>query len=420
MKVVHLSTSDLAGGAAIACKRIVDAQAMGGIDSSLIVQKKISSDPKVYSTTTTPLSKLNYNLRMILDEAFIRLLTNKERGRFSYPGIGLEISQHTIIKEADIINLQWINGGFLSLNTIKKIGGLGKPIVWTFHDIWSFTGGCHYFGDCEKFLTECQNCPALKFSSDKDLSNKIFNQKRLIFDKLNLTVVTTSTWLASETSRSKLLGTKRIEVIPTPIDSEKYKPIDKREARERLRLGSEKKIILFGAMNLNDERKGIRYLISALQILKKMGENLEIELVVFGKLDERVLTKVPYRVNQLGKLKSEDEIVLAYNSADVFVAPSLEDNLPNTIMESMSCGTPVVAFNAGGIPDMIDNNQNGILAKLKSSDELADGILMALSDDELRKRMSQESRKQVLKNFNSELIANKYKELYSSLIENRT
>lgn len=416
MKVVHLSTSDLAGGAAIACKRIVDAQSLHGIDSSLLVQKKISSDPKVYSTTTSPLSKLNYTLRMLLDEGFIRLLTNKGRGRFSYPFIGIDISSQPLIKDADIINLQWINGGFLSLKSLERIGKLGKPIVWTFHDMWAFTGGCHYVGDCEKFIAECRSCPALKISSYEDLSNKIFNQKQSIFEKLNLTIVTTSRWLANETSRSKLLKEKRVEVIPTPINSEKYKPTDLKEAREKFSLDSEKKIILFGAMNANDERKGFRYLIEALNILKAKSKNLEIELAVFGKLDDSVLAKVPFKVNQLGKLKNEEEIVSAYNSADVFVAPSLEDNLPNTIMESMSCGTPVVAFNAGGIPDMIDNNQNGILAKLKSSAELAEGILKILSDDELRKRMSEESRKKVLKNFNSELVVKKYKELYNNLI----
>ena len=419
MKVVHLSTSDLSGGAAIACKRILDAQAKNGIDSALLVQKKISSDPKVYSTTTNLFSTLHYNLRFVLDEGYIRLLTNQSRGRFSNPVFGIDISSYPFIVKADVINLQWINGGFLSLNTLRKIGSLGKPIVWTFHDMWAFTGGCHYVGDCKKYLEECKNCPALKLSSGKDLSNKIFNHKRSIFNNLNLTIVTTSRWLANEASRSKLLKDKRVEVIPTPIDFEKYKLIKKKEAREKLKLDSEKKIILFGAMNANDERKGFRYLIEALNILKTISRNLEIELAVFGKLDESVSTKIPYKVNQLGKLKREDEIVSAYNSADIFVAPSLEDNLPNTIMESMSCGTPVVAFNAGGIPDMIDNNRNGILAELKSSDELAKGLCKVLSENELRKKMSEESRGKVLKYFNPQVVASKYKDLYSSLVKNR-
>lgn len=420
MKVVHLSTSDLSGGAAIACKRIVDAQAKNGIDSALLVQKKISSDPKVYSTTTNLFSTLHYNLRFVLDEGYIRLLTNQSRGRFSNPVFGIDISSYPFIVKADVINLQWINGGFLSLNTLRKIGSLGKPIVWTFHDMWAFTGGCHYVGDCKKYLEECKNCPALKLSSGKDLSNKIFNHKRSIFNKLSLTIVTTSRWLASEASRSKLLEEKRVHIIPTPIDSLIYRPIDKNLAREKLRLSSGKKIILFGAMNLNDERKGFHYLIEALKVIKTLSGNSEIELAVFGKLDERALSRIPFKVNQLGQLKTEDEIVAAYNSADVFVAPSLEDNLPNTIMESMACGTPVVAFDIGGIPDIVDNGKNGILTKLKSVEELAGGVLKIISDDDLQGKMSIASREKILNAFDQVSVVGKYKVLYNNLIQNLT
>jgi glycosyltransferase involved in cell wall biosynthesis len=420
MKVIHVSSSDMAGGAAIACKRIVDAQALNGIDASLIVQKKISSDPKVYPASISQSSKLHYLIRLILDEGFIRLLTNQERGRFSNPVIGIDISEHPRIVSSDVINLQWINGGFISLNSIEKISQLGKPIVWTLHDMWAFTGGCHYVGDCDKFLSECKNCPALKLSSGKDLSNKIFNRKREIFNKLNLTIVTTSRWLASEASRSKLLKEKRVHIIPTPIDSQIYQPINKNLAREKLSLSSGKKIILFGAMNLNDERKGFRYLIEALKVIKTLSGNSEIELAVFGKLDESALSRIPFKVNQLGQLKTEDEIVAAYNSADVFVAPSLEDNLPNTIMESMACGTPVVAFDIGGIPDMVDNGKNGILTKLKSVEELAGGILKIISDDDLQGKMSIASREKIVNVFSQASVVGKYKVLYNNLIQNLT
>ncbi len=416
MKVAHLSTSDLSGGAAIACKRIVDAQALNGIDSNLLVQKKISSDPRVYSTTQNFLSKLNYNLRLILDEGFIRLLTNQSRGRFSNPVFGTDITSHPLISESDIINLQWVNGGFLSLDTLRKIGSLGKPIFWTFHDMWAFTGGCHYVSDCQNYLTECGNCPALKFGSKNDLSYRIFNRKKKIYDKLNITIVTTSKWLASEASNSALLKTRKVFVIPTPIDSELFKPCDKKASRRKLNLPYDKKIILFGAMNLKDERKGFKYLIEATQIINELNELPDIELAVFGKIDERVLSSIPYKVNQLGQLKTENEIISAYNSADIFVAPSLEDNLPNTIMESMACGTPVVAFNIGGIPDMIDDGQNGILTKLKSSENLANGIRIVLSDEDLLKKFSLSSREKVVRVFNQKVIAEKYFETYKSFL----
>jgi glycosyltransferase involved in cell wall biosynthesis len=418
MKVVHLSTSDLSGGAAIACKRIVDAQASNGIESNLLVQKKLSSDPRVYSTTKNLFSKLHYNLRLVFDEGYIRVLTNQNRGRFSNPVFGTDITNHPLITRADIINLQWINGGFISLETLSKIGNLGKPIVWTFHDMWAFTGGCHYVSDCQNYLTECRNCPALKFSSTSDVSNRIFNKKKELYEKLNLTIVTTSRWLANEASRSALLKTKKVYVIPTPINSVKFKPINKKVVREKLNLPIEKKIILFGAMNLKDERKGFYYLVEALKYIKNINSDLEIELAVFGKIDESVLSSIPFKVNQLGSLKNDDQIVSAYNSADAFVAPSLEDNLPNTIMESMACGTPVVAFNTGGIPDMVVNGVNGFLTQLQSTNGLAEDILKILLNDNHRNKMSEAAREKVLRDFNPEVITSKYRDLYKSLIQN--
>jgi glycosyltransferase involved in cell wall biosynthesis len=288
------------------------------------------------------------------------------------------------------------------------------------HDMWAFTGGCHYVSDCKNYLTECRNCPALKFQSNIDTSYRIFNQKRELYNNLNLTIVTTSRWLAGEASNSTLLKNKKVYVIPTPIDSELFKPYDKNTCRRKLNLPDDKKIILIGAMNLKDDRKGFKYLIEALQNINKFNESIDFELAVFGKLDESVLTSIPIKVNQLGQLRTENEIVLAYNSADVFVAPSLEDNLPNTIMESMACGTPVVAFNAGGIPDMIDDGRNGILAGLKSVDSLAAGVVKLLTDEALRIKMSEASREKVLAVFNQAAVAGEYKQLYTSLIQNNT
>ena len=185
-----------------------------------------------------------------------------------------------------------------------------------------------------------------------------------------------------------------------------------------MRLPLDKKLVLAGAMNLKDERKGFLYLIQALQIIYDSNNKLcsDIELVVFGKLDENILNKIPFKVNQLGRLINEGDIVKAYNTADIYLAPSLEDNLPNTIMEAMSCGIPVVAFNVGGIPDMIDDGINGLLAQLKSSKKLAKSIELILSDEELRKKFSLAAREKVIKNFDQNIIAKKYFDLYKSIL----
>ena len=290
MKVVHLSSSDISGGASIACKRISDALILENVDSNLLVQKKSSPDHKVQSTTNSFISRLHYNLRFALDEGYIRLLTNQQRGRFSNPFIGIDIADHPLIINSDIINLHWINGGFLSLNTLKKLGELGKPIVWTLHDMWAFTGGCHYSLDCRKFEKECNYCPSLKQSGKNDKSNKIFSEKKY-FKELNLTIVTCSKWLKLEAEKSALLGEKKILNIPNPLDTEFYKPLDKILSRKKLGLSENKIYILFGAMNLVDERKGFRYLLDSLNKLASGSPDtkVKIEILVFGKANDETL-----------------------------------------------------------------------------------------------------------------------------------
>lgn len=419
MKVVHVSNSDTNGGAALAALRICRAQQyISNLDSKLLVQLKKSNDKNVFSTQLSLTNKISSALRFALDELAIRLLTLQSKGRFSFPFFGEDITKFDLIKNSDIINLHWINGGFLSLNSLKKIGELKKPIVWTLHDMWAFTGGCHYSSGCEKFIDNCLKCPSLLFKSESDLSEKIFSIKKEIFENLNLTIVTCSKWLAKEASRSRLFSNKKIIIIPNPIDTDFFKPLNLKTSRENLQLPLDKKIILLGAMNLKDERKGFRYLVEALNIIKDTKNILipEFELLVFGKLDATLLDKIPIKVHQLGKLNTENEIVMAYTSADIYVAPSLEDNLPNTIMEAMACGVPVAAFNVGGIPDMIDNGQNGILAEVKSSNDLADGIRRILVDKELHRNFSGAAREKTLKQFNRKTITEKYYEVYSSIL----
>jgi glycosyltransferase involved in cell wall biosynthesis len=419
LKVVHLSSSDLSGGASIACKRISDSLILENVDSNLLVQKKSSPDDKVQSTTNNFLSRLHYNLRFALDEGYIRLLTNQKRGRFSYPFIGIDITNHPLIISSDVINLHWINGGFLSLDILGKIGKLGKPIVWTLHDMWAFTGGCHYSLDCRKFEKECNYCPLLKQSGKNDKSNKIFSEKKF-FKELNLTIVTCSKWLKQEAERSALLGEKKILNIPNPLDTEFYKPSDIILSRKKLGLSENKICILFGAMNLIDERKGFGYLLNSLnKLASESPDNKDkIEILVFGKTKDETLNSIPFKCHYFGNLKSEDEIIACYNSADIFIAPSLQDNLPNTVVESLACGTPVVSFNVGGLPDMIDHLKNGYLAQVGSVEDLVNGINWYINNPANHDQLRLNARERAVKNFSREVVAKQYKELYRSIIKN--
>ena len=418
MKVVHLSTSDNGGGASIACRRISDSLILNGVDSVILVQNKKSREQNVFSIVDSPFSKLSYLFRFFKDESFIRLYTVQRRGRFSNPAFGTDISFHQLLKEADLINLHWINGGFISIQSLKELKILNKPIVWTLHDMWAFTGGCHYNLGCEKFFTTCKNCPSLKFPGNNDLSSKIFNEKKQVYKNFNLTIVTCSKWLAEEANKSELLKDKKVKNIFNPVDPEVYKPVDKYEARKKINLPHDKFLILFGSMNTKDERKGLKYLLDSLHLIAKKDNELKnkIELIVFGSADNNILKEVPFVVNSFGRFKSETEVVLSYNSADIYLAPSLQDNLPNTVLESIACGTPVVAYNVGGISEMIDHKLNGYLAELKSVNDLSDGILWFYNNRERAHELSDNARKKAVENFNPLLIGKRYFDLYKTLV----
>ncbi|MBC8488958.1 MAG: glycosyltransferase family 4 protein [Ignavibacteria bacterium] len=418
MKVVHINISDIDGGASIACTRINNALSKAGVDSEILVQKKLGSYKHVTSIVENRFKKFSYLFRSTLDELYIRALTVQSRGRFSYPHIGTDISHHPLIKNADIINLHWINNGFISLKSIKKIGALGKPIVWTLHDMWPYTGGCHYTVDCEKFIKHCESCPSLKFSGRNDASKKIFDSKQSVYKDVNLTIVTTSNWLAKESKRSFLFKDKRIELIPNPIEEDIFKPVSKELVRKKLNLPMDKFLIFFGSMTVKDERKGFKFLKETLQMLSSRVPEADkkFELIVCGSAPESLLSGISLNVNHFGRFKDVRDLVFYYNAADIFVAPSLQDNLPNSVMESLSCGTPVLAFNIGGMPDMIDHKKNGYLSVPRSASSLCDGILWIFKDRNRRLQLSIEARNKVQNSFGFDIIGRKYLQLYNSLM----
>ncbi len=418
LKVVHLSISDINGGAAIAALRINNAQLKSGIDSHFLVQLKLSDSSNVISLVQTPFDRTKRYIRVFLDKLTFKTLSITERDRFTFPNFGMNLSNNDIIKEADVINLHWINEGFLSLKSISLLAALRKPLVFTLHDMWAFTGGCHYNNDCEKFVDSCGNCPALKFRSEKDLSRKIYKMKSTAYKDLNFSVITPSNWLNAEAKRSSLFRNRKIRTVHNPINTDIFIQNEKINSCKELNLPLDKNLILFSAMELNNERKGLRYLISALKLISKnQPEFLDnTDIVILGLTAGMDLRGIPFRVHSLGKLTDENKLVACYNAADIYVAPSLQDNLPNTVVESLSCGTPVLAFNTGGMPDMIEHLKNGYLAELKSSEDLAAGIVTLLSDPKALLRMKEKCRETALEKFNEETIANQYSAFYNELL----
>jgi glycosyltransferase involved in cell wall biosynthesis len=405
MKIVIINTAEIKGGAAVACNRLHEALVKAGFDSTMLVRQKSSQDPTVFEFSESKLRK-KINLFFFFFELFILKFFKKKKFDFSLPFFGPALHKHPLVKNADIIHIHWVQNSFLTLSSLKKLQTLNKPIVWTLHDMWAFTGGCHYNVECRKFESACNVCPQLKNSSIIDFSKIIFNKKREIIKK-DIQIVTPSNWLALEASNSTLLKANPIEVIPYNINLDLFKPLDKEIARKQFNIGLDKKIILFVSMSLEDDRKGFEWFKESIKKLENSIPNWtdRYEILAIGRHSN--VNHFKTRIHYTGRLQDINLISKAYAAADVFVAPSIQDNLPNTVIESLACGTPIVAFNIGGMPDMIVHKHNGYLATLRNTDELANGILFCTSND-----LSNNARDYALEKYQSSLIVKSYVDLY--------
>ena len=431
MKILLINTDDAMGGAAIACLRLLAIlEQTEGIEVTMLVQEKKRDNPNVKAIAETWLQKKLAFVRFVRERLYFKFQEkNKEiRFAFSPANSGIDISEHPLVQEADIIHLHWINFGFLSLKSLEKLFALNKPIVWTLHDMWAFTGGCHHSGDCENYQDSCGNCVQyLKNPSPTDLSNKVWQRKSSILDhsfrlrsKHNITIVGCSQWLSNRAKNSSLFKDFLVNTIPNPLDTSVFSPQNKADARAKFGLPTDKKLILFVAAKVSVIWKGFSYFQEALEILKAQHfRHQEIELVVMGECDVETIQKLPFKAHALGRISDANQIVSVYSVADVFVTSSIQENLPNTIMESMACGTPAVGFAVGGIPEMIDSYKkgmppNGFLAKYKSAESLAEGMKWVLFDannDELSKN----ARQKVLDNYSDKVVVEKYLEVYRSM-----
>ncbi|AEE53261.1 glycosyltransferase [Haliscomenobacter hydrossis] len=306
---------------------------------------------------------------------------DKSLGLFSYPIFGTNVTRLEQVKQADAIYLHWSHHGFLSLTNMEQLAKLGKPIIVILHDMWYLTGGCHYSFGCEKYQEKCQSCQFFPDSKKNDLSTAGFEKKMKFYAKYdNLYFVSPSTWLYQCAQQSGLTQNKPVFHIPNVLDRNIYKPFDKKTAKEILNIPQNEQVILFGATSVKNPYKGWEYVTSALKILYEQRQNENITVLIFGNGNNQEISEtIPFQTRFMGRLNDEYTLALTYNAADVLVAPSLIDNLPYTIFESLACGTPVVAFDTGGIPDMIQHRINGYLAKYKDAEDLAKGISYCLT-----------------------------------------
>jgi len=418
LKVVHLNTYDGNGGAGRACLRLSDALNASGINSIVIAYYKFGQNPKIDTFSKSIFAKAKAVFNILAERYLAKIFVKAAKTPFSLQWFGQSIFKHPAIKDADIIHLHWVNHGFLTPKFLAQLDELEKPVVWTFHDSNAFTGGCHVRYSCEHFHKQCGNCPLLKFSSDHDISHRNWLRKQQAYSKLGFHIVAPSIWMANSVKQSSLLGIRQISTIPNTIEIDVFKPYVKAEAKKILKIPANHFVIMSGFMpSKNDKHKGTPYLIEALNELAKRPEipNELIELIIFGNKDEKNLPEFPFKTTFLGTINKDEHLAKCYAAADAFITPSLEDNLPNTVMESLACATPVIAFKTGGIPDMVKHLQNGYLADYQSATDLADGIeWLFLHED--RTAVQKEARRTILTEFAPEVIAAKHYILYENLL----
>ena len=411
MRVLIVNTAERTGGAAIAANRLMNALNHNGIEARMLVRDRQTDSADVVNIAPSWRLKAKF----LWERGVIWLANGLNKHNLFQVDIanaGIDITSLPEFQNADVIHLHWINQGFLSLGDLNRIFESGKPIVLTLHDQWYFTGICHYSGNCDKYQSHCEKCPMLKRSCF-DLAQRVFERKQTIYKGRNLTFVGCSRWMAHLANKSQLTHGHPVINVPNAIDTSVFSPADQGEARKSLGVPVNKKLLLFGAQRITDERKGFRYLAEACaHIMKKHPELAnDVEVVVLGGDAQNVKSALPFPVHAVNYLNDEKDIAMLYNAVDLFVTPSLQDNLPNTIVEAMSCGTPCIGFNVGGIPEMIDHQVNGYVAEYRNSGDFAEGIAWAL-DPSHGNSLRDQARQKAVATYSEAAVAKRYIDVY--------
>lgn len=416
-----MNTSEKTGGAAVAANRLMAALNNNGVKAKMLVRDKETEDLSVVELGRRTLQRWRFLWERWC--IFCRLRFSKAHLFSIDTGqCGADITRLREFKEADVVHLHWINQGMLSLRSIRKILDSGKPVVWTMHDIWPATAVCHVALDCKKYVRECAVCPLLPHGAlFGDLSKSVWNKKKQLFSHRNgISFVACSRWLAGEANRSKSLAGHKVAAIPNPIDTRVFCPADKSKARKTMGLPTDKRLICFIAQRVTNKNKGISYLLKACDTLAaEHPETLgDMGIVILGDHADEFDGQFKYPVYAIDYTSDTRKIVDIYNSVDVFVTPSLSENLPNTIMEAMACGVPCVGFNVGGIPEMIDHLKNGYVAAYKNANDIATGIHRVLFGSDYQ-AMSEAAVRKVSANYSQQAVAMRYIEVYNQALAYR-
>jgi glycosyltransferase involved in cell wall biosynthesis len=406
MNVLHINQSDINGGAAIAGYRLHQGLLAQSIYSRLLVGTVKTSSELVQAVP-----------RKLRIENQLGRLTRSTGLNYVNHVSTFDVHKSSFYQEADILNFHNLHTGYFNYLAIPTLTN-SKPAIYTLHDMWSFTGHCAYSYECDRWKTGCGKCPDLDTypSVCRDNTRLEWRLKNWVYSRSNLSIVTPSKWL-TEQAKQSMLNRFSIHYIPYGIDTEAYQPLDPELCRLLLGIPARKKVLMFGAESLKDTRKGGDLLLKALSNLP-LSLKSETVLLTLGHGSEAIGEAVGIPTLNLGYVSSDRLKSIAFSAADLFVFPTRADNLPLVLQESMACGTPMVSFKIGGVPDLIRPGITGYLATPEDAQDLCNGIVQLLEDENLRETMSQQCRAIVLEEYPLELQAQRYIELYRQVLQN--
>jgi glycosyltransferase involved in cell wall biosynthesis len=422
MKILQISTYDIRGGAARATYRLHCGLRNRGLDCRMLVRYKDTDDTSVSAIANDQGFKGDerFLMEIPVQEHYINAhRTDISNTMFSLPYPGYDISQSDMARNADIINLHWVSQ-YQSTVTLLHLFALGKPMVWTLHDQWAFTGGCHYSAGCEEYCRNCKNCPQLT-DDPYSLPEAVLRDKEKLFKNADLTIVTPSRWMGNCAIKSRLFKTFPVEVIANSLETDLYSPLGKDQAKRHLGISADTITLLFGAIDGAEKRKGFSELVNAMEFCRKstlfqeLLQKDRIRLLCFGSPNHQLdRTGIPFI--SLGRLETDEEIRDAYSAAEIFLLPSLEDNLPNTVLEAMSCGTPVIAFQVGGVPDMVTDGVTGRLVRAFDVEQMSEAIVSLALNPDQRSSMGKACREKAINDYPLPVQAENYLNLYEELL----
>jgi glycosyltransferase involved in cell wall biosynthesis len=408
LKILHLWLGDapkMGGGGAGSMYRLHSNLRKNNIDSRILCDMKTTSDPYVF--TRPSITRLELTIRM-----FTSRLGLNDIHRISSFGL----KNHDIFEDADLVHFHGIHSGFISYLALPALTR-NKPSIFTMRDFWALTGHCAFTLDCERWKTGCGHCPYPENYPPikRDATRLEWKLKQRAFNRSKLTIISLSRWLLDQAQQGLLKNMKKVH-ISNGVDTETYKPLDKNICRDMLGIPRKRHVLLFSAVNLKSKKKGGNLLLQALHGLPPLLKK-QTTLILLGNGGEQLSYEAEIQVVNLGYINNASLMTMAFSASDLFVFPSRAESFGQVILESMACGTPVVAQDIGPIPELVRHGKTGYLAFPENAEDITKGILQLLEDKSLKERMGKNCRAVAEAEYPIELEVSRHIDLYRRLLK---